>query len=137
VATPSPGSPSSWHYDPYELADKASFHARPQEKTKVSRNAAAVQRETTHHWLLDALRRPPPALTAHAARGATAAEPRPQYGAVVPGPAPPSYVSDHVLLLVDVGCKLVLRGDDGPRLEPASVLALEVEACDPRAGTIN
>lgn len=136
AATPSPGSPHSWYYDPYALTDKASLHARLQERAKVSRHAAAVQRETTHYWLLEALRRPPPALTAHAARGPTSAAPRPRYGAVVLGPAPPSYASDHAVLLVDVGCELVLRGDDGPGLEPGSVVTLEVEACDPRAGTI-
>ena len=58
-----------------------------------------------------------------------------RYEAVVLGPAPPSYTSDHAVLLAEVGCELVLRGDNKPGLEPGSTITLELAECSPRLGT--
>lgn len=144
----SAGSSTSktWYYDPYEAMDKAALSALLQDRAKVSRHAGAVQRETTNYWLLGALRRGPPSPSSGEAssllgtskqdEGATAVEARnPRYEAVVLGPAPPTYTSDHAVLLVEIGCELVLRGDNKPSLEPGTTVTLEFEECNPRLGT--
>jgi hypothetical protein len=146
---------SNWYYDPYEAMDKAALSALLQDRAKVGRHAGAVQRETTNYWLLEALRRGLSSTaqeesldrtpikqeqsvatgsTTVAAAAATAAA-APRYEAVVLGPAPPSYTSDHAVLLAEVGCELVLRGDNKPGLEPGSTITLELAECSPRLGT--
>jgi len=138
---------NNWYYDPYEATDKAALSALLQDRAKVGRHAGAVQRETTNYWLLEALRRGPSSTAPveslgctptnqerRATPGSTAAA-APRYEAVVLGPAPPSYTSDHAVLLAEVGCELVLRGDNKPGLEPGSTITLELAECSPRLGT--
>ena len=109
-----------WFYCPFPTFTKVSLHELLQNRERVSRRAAQVQREGTRYWLLEYLR-----------RGGNR-----RHKALVLGPAPPNYETDRRVLLTDLGAEMQLECDGGPAFAPGRHITVAVDSCNPRSGAI-